>query len=116
MVRESADRNDVAYAERVEQQLISGDECNSACSLECAELCERSSAEQNRAVPGGMQSCNRAQQRRLSDAVWAEQRDELTGSDACIDVRQPRTPGDGNRYVAKLDHPPLRFAAVAGRR
>ena len=85
-MRVAPDRDDVANAERVGQRVVGGDERNAACARGRGQACNVGVVDADASALDRMHRCERAQQRRLADAVGAENRDDLRLRDAEIEA------------------------------
>ena len=104
VMREASDGDDVAHAQRVEQDLVAGDEGDAQRALERPQARAVDAVDQDAAGARGVQPRDRAQQRRLSDAVRADDRDELAGRQPGVEPSSRTRPPMSQRDAAEFDH------------
>ena len=120
MMREASDRNDIANQERLEKDFVAGYERDPLCTVERAQLLAGRAVDRYFAQAQAMQSGDCTKEGRLAGAIAPQERHELSGGDAGLDIVEKRAPTDVERHAAQLDHGLLETAsrrvALAGRR
>ena len=104
MVRKATDRDDVADAQRVEQHVVAGDQRDAQRSFDRSQGRDRRAVDANRTFGRRVQAGNRAQQRRLPDAVAPQYRDQLAGREARVQPVEQHPAADVEARVRQFDH------------
>ena len=119
-MREPSDRNDIANQQRLEKNFVAGYERDPLCTVERSQLRAGRAVDRNRTQAKAVQSRDCTKERRLAGAIASQERYELSGGDAGLDIAQKRAPADVERHAPQLDHRRLetvsRRTALAGRR